>query len=215
MSERIGVIALNLAFALYLVHYIPQLCHNRRKEKLRYVSLHFHGLLGISYLCDLSYGVGMRLPWQYCTVSIIGSICLGIQHWQLKALHQHGKTFQIYTWIFSAILIIFVAENSLPSQQIVFLGMGYLAQASALLFLLPVIVRNIKQKKANALSMGYLGLNSLCYLSNLIAALSLNWPLPSRIGTCFGLTCLCILLVQRFYYQSYQQSPLSKLNATM
>lgn len=205
VPERIGAIALNAAFVLYLIHYLPQLHHNRKKKQLQTISLHFHGLLGICYLSDLSYGMGMHLPWQYCTVSFIGTLCLAVQHQQLSALHRDNRIFHIYTWVFAAIFSLFILENALSPSPFFFLAMGYLAHTTALLFLLPVIIRNAKQKHARALSDGYLYLNSLCYLCNLIAALSLNWPFPSKIGASFGLGCLIILLLQRYYYHATTQ----------
>ncbi len=205
MSDMLGAFALNLAFILYLIHYFPQLIHNTQNAKLQQVSLHFHGLLGISYLTDLCYGIGMQLPWQYRTVSLIGTICLGIQHCQLMKLHRQAWIFQGYTLLLAVILITFCINTFNDSSTHFFLLMGYVSQITSLIFLLPVIVRNFSQKKAQSLSISYLGLNWLCYGCTLTAAYCLHWPLPSKLGTLFGLLCLSTLMIQTIRYNAFNR----------
>lgn len=215
MSDVIGSVALNCAFILYLIHYFPQLIHNTRKEKLQRVSLHFHGLLGLSYLTDLSYGFGLQLPWQYRLVSIIGVVCISIQHWQLMKVHAKTSLFQGYSVLLGSLFLLFFITLLFTVDNAWFLGMGYISQGTALVFMLPVIVNNWKKQNAQSLSLGYLGLNTLCYTSTFTAAVCLHWPLPSKLGTLFGLACLFILMSQTFWYKHSNHSITSCNNSAL
>ena len=83
----IGNIALNISLFFYLTHYLPQLYRNATEGKMKGLSLGFHHLLLASYLFDLIYGFGMKMPWQYKMVTLIGLACMLIQHWQLMRVY--------------------------------------------------------------------------------------------------------------------------------
>jgi PQ loop repeat len=198
MSILIGYIALNIAFVFYLIHYLPQLFHNQSKKSLTQISLHFHGLLALCYLCDLSYAFGFAMPWQYCLVSIIGTLCLGIQHWQLAKLYHAKKAYHYYSAILLFLLLIVLYGLINPLNSLFYLLMGYASQFLALSFFIPQIIKNHQFKKVLALSMYYLVFELICYGCDFIAAFTLNWPTPSKIGVIFNLGCIFILLSQCF-----------------
>ncbi|MCC5792609.1 MAG: PQ-loop repeat-containing protein [Legionellaceae bacterium] len=208
MATLIGQTALNIAIVLYLIHYLPQLVHNMHAEKLRAVNVHFHGLLSISYLADLSYGFGLQLPWQYRLVSLTGTICLLIQHRQLQNIHAQAPVFRRYGLLLVAGLFLFCVSWVRPLSHPYYVLMGYLAQAGALLYLLPALHQNWRTKDVRGLSPNYLALNGLCYTCSLIAAFALDWPTPSKLGSSFGLCCLTILLVQYWQY-AHRDAPVS------
>jgi uncharacterized protein with PQ loop repeat len=209
MSHFVGQLALNVAFILYLLHYLPQLHHNRDRLNLQSVSLHFHGLLLISYLCDLGYGFGMGLPWQYVTISSMGTLCLLIQHVQLFFIHKTNRTYQLYTVIGFSLSVLVVLELLYSQSRMAFLTLGSISQASAIVFLIPAIIDNARRKESKSLHIGYLSMNLSCYASNFIAAYALNWPLPSQIGTLFGVLCVSILIAQYNFYRKHSPLPLA------
>lgn len=197
MNEIIGKIALNIAFVLYLIHYWPQLWHNQNKAKIQQLSLSFHFLLSVCYLADLSYGFGMHMPWQYRFVSAVGLLCLTIQHWQVWRFYNHSH-FILKVYHFSLLFFALVSALSifcnLPEN--VYITMGFLAQTSALCYMLPQIVKNYHHRQHHALNLSYLSFNWICFFCDCIAAFALQWPMPSKFGAVFGFCCISILLAQ-------------------
>ena len=201
MISVIGNTALNIAFILYLIHYFPQLIHNQKNEKLKNLSLHFHGFLAACYLSDLSYGFGLAMPWQYRLVSIIGSICLMIQHIQLRKIHANTRCYKGYTVSLSVMVLVVFYGITCQLSHSFYISMGYISQISAATFFIPQIIKNQKNHISNALSITYLLLDLCCYFCDIIAAFSLNWPTPSKIGALINLMAISILLAQRLTFK--------------
>jgi len=202
ISQYIGQIALNIATILYLIHYLPQLVHNRKAENRAQLNLHFHGLLSIAYLSDLIFAFGMNMPWQYCLVSVVGALCLVAQHLQLKKMYLQEKEFLVYQLIIAFFVLIFFASLYLKLPKPFFLIMGYICQAAIWFYTLPQIWHNYVNKHGLGLNNLYLGMNWSCYLLDVIAAMALNWPMPAKIGAFFGLTCSTFLIYQMMIYAS-------------
>ncbi len=200
LTEYIGQICLNIALVLYLIHFLPQLMHNRCVNYRAQISLHFHGLLSIAYLSDLTFAFGMNMPWQYCLVSSTGVLCLLIQHFQLKKEAQQKTLFLSYQIIISLFLLLFFATLLLKLPSSFFLLMGYVTQAAIWTYTLPQIRKNYISKQGRGLNNLYLGMNLACYGLDVVASMALNWPLPAKLGALFGLGCATILMSQMRFY---------------
>lgn len=201
MSEYIGYICLNIALVLYLIHYLPQLLHNRNAHNRAQVSIHFHGLLSICYICDLIFAFGMNMPWQYCLVSIIGVFCLLAQHFQLKKINQQKRLFSSYQALISFFSLLFFICIYIKLPQPFFLFIGYISQAALWTYTLPQIWQNHIYKQGRGLNKLYLGMNLACASLDVVASTTLNWPTPAKIGALFGLGCTTILLYQAINYK--------------
>jgi uncharacterized protein with PQ loop repeat len=200
-TETLGQISLNIAFVLYLINYFPQLLKNRHSENLSQLSINFHKLLLLTYLSDLIYGLGVRMPWQYCCVSIIGSLCLLYQHYQLSRLYQHLRIFRYVTvMMLSAFLMgVFLLYFLSPISKL-FLVIGYFSQFCSILFFLPQIVKNIQLKSARSLSLSYITMGLISVLCDNIAAWCLLWPMPNKMGSAIQLLFFTAILMQCVYY---------------
>ena len=211
MSILVGNIALNIALSCYLIHYLPQLWHNRNKLYLQKLNLHFHGILCISYLCDLIYGLGVGMPWQYLSVSILGIVFLSIQTGQLMSLHRNNPVFAAYNGLSLLVLMFFFILMVWPADKNFYIMVGFVEESTAVIFLIPAIYSNWRQKNAQALSIKYLCVNFSYYGFNAIAAHNLDWPLPTKLGTVCGATCLaCLILQYRYYSRTLSEtSPMS------
>lgn len=196
MSESIGYICLNIALVLYLIHYLPQLIHNRNAINRSQMNVHFHGLLSICYLCDLTFAFGMNMPWQYCLVSVIGTLCLLAQHYQLKNLDQQKKLLSSYQMLISFFSLLFFISIYIKLPQPFFLLIGYISQVALWTYTLPQIWQNYIYKQGRGLNKLYLSMNLACSSLDVIASISLSWPMPAKIGALFGLACTSILLYQ-------------------
>lgn len=182
---------------LYLIMYFPQLIHNKN-GRLVDLSLHFHNLLVFYYITDLIYGFGLLMPWQYRLVSIIGLICLIIQHIQLRRIHHNNRYFIYSTYglclfgIFGFISVL----HQFPRNF--FIDLGYVSQAVALFYRFPQIYKNIGSVAALSLSMGYLTLTFFCAMCDNVSAWFLHWPTPSKLGAIIGILLSGTLIIQWF-----------------
>jgi hypothetical protein len=202
LSEHIGQVCLNIALVLYLIHYLPQLLHNRHVENRIQLNIHFHGLLSIGYLSDLIFAFGMNMPWQYCMVSTVGVVCLFMQHVQLKKQYHQRRLFSYYQLLIGFFAAIFFLSLYLKLPTPFFLGMGYVCQAAIWTYTLPQIWHNFRNKTGKGLHSAYLGMTIACYGLDVIASTTLHWPLPAVIGAFYGLACKTILLSQAILYKN-------------
>ena len=62
MNLFLGPIFLNLAFALYLIIYLPQIYHNAKYQAFENMSFLMHMMLLQAYCCDLFYGLSKHMP---------------------------------------------------------------------------------------------------------------------------------------------------------
>jgi uncharacterized protein with PQ loop repeat len=200
IKQCAAYLSLNISMVLYLISYIPQLRRNAKKNQLSNLSLHFHHLLMLSYITDLIYGFGLSMPWQYKTVSLVGTVLLLIQHKQLFALNSKNAYLIMSICAFCLLLVSSVLISLLFSQQIrfiFFITIGYIAQTANLLYAAPQIYRNFTSSKAVlSLSIGYLTLNFICMLCDNISAWLLHWPLPSKLGAMVLTVFFSILIYQ-------------------
>lgn len=200
MSTLIGHWALNISFAIYLVLYVPQVLFNRRRHSTRGLSFLMHALLVLAYLADLMYGFGRHMPLQYRLVDVIGLCCLCVQHIQFG--YYEGLT-RSYLAITSVLLLlagfaIYSIWHALPAH--VYVHAGVVAWAVGVFYTLPQIWHNHRFANAMGVSMVFIVFDILSSACDSIAAWTLHWDYPSRIGSPMELVLGMVLLAQALAY---------------
>lgn len=203
---------------LYLLFLLPQLVHNLRSNNLEKLSFGMHTVLFCAYCADLIYGFGKNLPWQYKTVTIVGLLCLVIQHWQITSLKitnqssSHSKTsktfflvvsFLLFTFLGGAVYLIF--HNTLSPLWVDLLG--WISQLGWLTYAIPQIYKNFRLSSHQALSQWFVILLVLMTFCDSISAWCLDWGWPNKIGSPLSLLIKLLLLYQFMLFKS--QSPTS------
>lgn len=200
MSQQfIGQCFLNISFALYLVLYLPQLIHNAKFKTFNHMSKFMHFMILQAYVCDLFYGLSKGMPWQYITVSSIGTIYLFIQHvqWMLFNKQQHLKNHLFYIagsvlCVWPMLLWYFFPENH---TQIHF--QAWLSRILFILHFLPQIIKNYRREDmADSISPNYLILSFSLTVTDLISAWCLKWDTANLTGSMIGLMLKTFLAYQ-------------------
>jgi len=129
-----------------------------------------------------------------------------IQHFQLK--HYYKLNFQLNKLFDLSLISIFIILLSsffyLSQGQLIpkFLPLilGFIANIGFVFYLIPQIVKNYlhSQNKAKSISLGFLILGFLINILDLISAISLNWPIASKLG-CLASFLLKIILIIQYY----------------
>ena len=215
-----GEVSLSLSTSIYLIWLLPQLLHNHKRKSTTGLSFSFHCLLFVGYTFDLLYGFGLVMEWQYRLVSIVGLCSLLIQHIQFgyynlppaKLKHHYIiasavilalTTFSIYTIIF------------IQHTQIFYIFCGVIANSCALLYLLPQILCNYKNKSTKGLSIWFIFLSILLANFDLASAYTLQWNWPSIVGPVFGLVLKLALLYQFYLYSVINQTSIIQKNGAV
>ena len=79
--------------------------------------------------------------------------------------------------------------------------MGYVCQAAIWTYTLPQIWQNQQLRQARGLNRYYLSMTWFCYLLDVIAATTLDWPIPAKMGAFYGLACTTVLFYQMVSYR--------------
>lgn len=200
-----GEFFLNLAFALYLVLYIPQILHNAKLQKFDHMSHGMHLMIFQAYACDLCYGLAKHLPWQYLCVSCIGLLFIWIQHIQWYQFKQRYQAKKANTFFFIGLIIsvwpflIFYCLE--PNSQL--LINGWVSRIFFTAHFLPQIIKNLQdQSDALVINVYYLALSISLGLLDLLAAFYLHWGLINLVGCIFGLLLKSILSLQLLHAKS-------------
>lgn len=209
MLTTLGHISLNISFGFYLIFYFPQLIHNLKQKNILELSLLTHFILCTATIADLIYGFGRDMQWQYCIVTIIGLMCLTIQHIQIcyhTAINFSNKLriVLVSCILLSALLatIYFVTAKLLTMEYS--LMAGIVAQIGLLTFTIPQIIKNYQDSTTIGLSIYFVLLNTLLNVCDSITAWTLNWDFPSKIGSPLALILNGILLWQFWWYKKQQ-----------
>ena len=206
---EISQISLNASFILYLIFLWPQIFHNWKHKELHNLSLGFHFLLFFSYIADLLFAFYQNMPWQYKTVSLIGLTCLLIQHFQLKHYYKFNsrlnKLFD-FSLIFTLIILLssfFHLSQRQLTPKFLPIILGFIANIGFVFYLIPQIIKNHlnNQKKAKSISLGFLILGFSINILDLISAISLNWPIASKLGCLASFLLKVILIIQYFKFK--------------
>jgi uncharacterized protein with PQ loop repeat len=190
--KMLASITINLSFILYLIFYLPQILHNQRRDNIQHLSINMHALLYCGYIADLMYGFAMHYPWQYKTVSLVGSICLSIQHYQILKYHKFSN---LPLKLLSFCIIILITGRYYKLVNVIWLGS--LAHLCFVSYMLPQIIKNY-QNKAHTRSTNkfYLILSMIISILDTISAYLLNWALPNKIAAPVSLSLKLILFKQ-------------------
>jgi len=209
MSKQfIGMCCLNLSFGIYLVLYLPQLLHNAKYNTFSTMSKLMHFMILQAYACDLSYGLCKHMPWQYITVSSIGSIYLLIQHFQWIQFNQQynlsNKLFYhlgIFIFIWPMLLWCYYPTNTTQIQIQV-----WLSRLLFILHFLPQVIKNHqKNNSSDAISLVYLLLSYSLTILDFISAWCLKWDTANLTGSFIGLILKCCLMYQ--IWVSFKSKP--------
>ena len=81
--EMVGQCAMNISLTMYFLYFLPQLAYNQMYRRTEKISLLSQTVMVLVNCFDLTYSVGMSLPWQYIAVSWTSILCLVIQELQI------------------------------------------------------------------------------------------------------------------------------------
>ncbi|MFN5539412.1 MAG: PQ-loop repeat-containing protein [Candidatus Melainabacteria bacterium] len=206
MPSFIGNISLNISLIVYLTFLIPQIINNIQAKNIQGLSLGFHFILFAAFICDLLYGFGEQMQWQYKAVTIVGLICLSVQHYQIYVHKELDfKSKQIY-WLLSIVFFCFLSLGFFFIQNFHLnkswiLAFGTVSQAGWITYAIPQIFKNYQLKSTLGISIYFVTLSTIAVTCDIVSAWSLNWGLPNKIGAPISLFIKLILLSQFFLYR--------------
>ena len=202
----IGRMSLNISFIVYLLVYLPQILHNRRKQHLPSLSLPMHYILCSSYCLDVLYGFSSDLQWQYKTVSIVGLILLIVQHVQLSKHYQTQNNARVIHYhrlfllaISTLILYFFIEKQATLSEQTT-QTIGFLSRIGFLMYTVPQIIKNKTLKSTHGISIAFVYLSLTLSILDMTSAWCLDWGWPNKIGPPLTISLSLIMLRQRKKY---------------
>ncbi len=210
MEHLIGVIALNITFAVYLVLYLPQVSYNLKRRSVDGLSFLMHTLLLIGYSADMMYGFGRHMQWQYRAISVVGFIVLMMQHFQFGYFKKITRTYIIITialvlWL--AFVVLSIIKFQLPVNA--YIRAGMLAWLVGIIYLMPQLWKNYCFSSAAGVSLTFIYLELITTSCDSIAAWCLHWDYPSRFGSPIEFILGAFLLIQCYFYQ--KQSKLQQV----
>jgi uncharacterized protein with PQ loop repeat len=202
----IGEITLSVSSVIYFIWFLPQLWLNFKRKNTDGLSLWMHGLLLLGYSADLLYGFGRHMQWQYRAVTIVGLICLCVQHIQFARFGLHTRVIK-NNFIFLTALVVIVFLYALLNFTLFHHGKkyydmaGFVSSACWMTFLFPQMIKNFRLQSTEGLSNGFVELAILLSLLDLTSAMMLHWDLPSLINPCVSLLKKSVLVFQILYYR--------------
>lgn len=205
-EHLIGEITLSISTFFYIIWFLPQLWLNFKRKDTEGLSYWMHGLLFVGYSCDLMYGFGVHMQWQYRFSTIWGLACLCIQHFQIGRYGLHRRTekwtyIAISTIVTLVILLAFMTLRFTHESKGFYNWMGMLSNLCWLTYFLPQIIRNYIHKSTQGLSVWFVIVSILMSVCDVTSALMLNWDWPSLVGVPIDLTKKGIVLFQLYYYR--------------
>lgn len=202
----IGEITLTISSVIYFIWFLPQLWLNFKRKNTDGLSLWMHGLLLLGYSADLLYGFGRHMQWQYRMVTVVGLICLFVQHVQFARFGLHSRAIK-NNFIFLSVLVVIVFSYAILNFTVLHHGKkyydvaGFVSDACWMTFLFPQMFKNFRLKSTAGLSNGFVELAILLSLLDMTSALLLQWDLPSLVNPCVSLLKKSVLAFQIVYYR--------------
>ena len=197
---HLGEITLNVSLVLYLILYLPQLWHNRFADRVRQMSMAFHGCLCIAAICDLFYAFGRIEQWQYRLVSVFFLSCLVFQHFQLgfglRCWYKNISYVLISFLLFSALMVFFPLLHLLRPMPWVFIALGWGERVFYWLYSVPQIIKNHKDEVALAISPYFVVIALMISVLDGASAWLLHWGSPSLYGAPMAIMIHLLLLFQ-------------------
>jgi len=203
--QTIGQISLNISATIYLIWFVPQIFLNFKRKDVKGLSILMHSILCIGYLCDLMYGFGREMQWQYKMVTIVGLLSLSVQHYQffrygLQQLN-YRRIYTILSLVCILLLgyIIFTIPLNYHSKNF-YDAAGMIANLAGITYMLPQIVKNHTNASTVGLSLSFIMLGIFLKSCDILSAYSLDWDYPSKIGPAVSLMGSLILVGQVIYF---------------
>ena len=190
---QIGNILLNISLMVYLFRLIPQLIHNATKKRTHHISLTMQTLFVIGYSCDVVYGIGDGLPWQYRLVSCSGLLMLVIQHIQIgqNLIQRRDKLLSTFMMITVALSLFIIGLSAVfylyPHTRHLALLCGYVASIAWLGHFLFQIHYNHRIKTTDGFSPIYIFTGFYDAISDLIVSLLLHWDIPNVLSASWAI----------------------------
>lgn len=207
--QTLGMLTLNISFSIYLIWFIPQILLNFKRKSTAGLSLMMHCLLCSGYLCDLLYGFGREMQWQYRTVTLVGLVSLCIQHFQFGRYGFSTVTekrnyiaFTVFYLIFSYYAVFSLTFDYMNKEFYTVAGM--LAHICWLIYAVPQIIQNQFKKSTIGLSSAFIFLAICLNICDLTSAWTLGWAYPSKIGPAFSLFLNITMLLQIIRYSRFE-----------
>lgn len=190
MLDTLGHFFLNLAFGLYLILYLPQLYHNARHQAFENMSFIMHMMILQAYSCDLFYGFSKHMPWQYLCVSMVGLLCLFIQHvqwfyfrWKIYQKLDGPMMLMGVVCILWPMLLWYFFPHAVWQYKI----QAWSSRTLFIIHFLPQVIKYHHHEERKAISLHYLSLSISLSICDLIAAVCLNWDKANQIGSLISL----------------------------
>src|SRR3990167_7344106 len=204
-SHLLGEITLSISSVIYFIWFLPQLYLNFKRKHTDGLSLWMHGLLLLGYSADLLYGFGRHMQWQYRMVTIVGLVCLFVQHCQFGRYGEKTKTFILnYSLLSFLTCIVFsyaiLNFTLLHHHKNYYDIAGFVSDSCWATYLFPQIIKNFRQKSTRGLSVWFVILSIVLGMLDMTSALSLHWDWPSLLNSSIGLFKKLILIFQFAYY---------------
>ena len=206
MAESIGIISLNISFLIYFLYFFPQIIYNQIKCQANNISYFTQLLMITANGLDLVYGFGLKLQWQYRTVSIFSLSCLLFQQWQIHRDSKKKLFFFHLSAISISIVSLLTAVNTTLSTETL-TQIGVISMLCYSIYWLPQIIKNARNKSAQGFSKLFIMLNGLALTCDEISAISLAWPLPSIISPLLLLVSLVVLINQQMTFNVSKKNP--------
>ena len=197
-------LTLQISFVLYLSMILSQVVHNLRRRSTAGLSWIMHVLILSSYICDMGYGLGTAMPWQYYSIAIIGTSMLILQQFQFWYFRPSGapRSYVLVTLGAIALLATIVSCLMNPAaHQPFFTLLGFIAVVGWNLADLPQLIVNRRLRSTQGLSPLFILFGIFGMSCDIVSAYGLNWGLPNKVGAPIALCLKLILLYQAWRYR--------------
>jgi uncharacterized protein with PQ loop repeat len=204
-AHLIGEISLSISTIVYIVWFLPQIWENFQRKSTHGLSLWMHGLLFLGYSIDLMYGFGRHMQWQYCMVTIVGLICLFIQHYQfarynLKLRTEYWNFIVLSCLVFFALLFSILNITVFHHNKWYYDKAGYVETACYFAYVIPQLIKNYREKSTIGLSRLFVTFSIMLSFLDFTSALTLHWDRPSLLMPSVDIIKKFILVFQIVYY---------------
>ena len=203
--HTVGEITLSISTVVYIIWFLPQIWENYQRKSTEGLSLWMHGLLLLGYTIDLMYGFGRHMQWQYRLVTIVGLICLLIQHVQFARYDLKSKT-DYWNYITLTCLVVTVLLYAILNITVFHHGKwyytmtGYVESLCYFSYMFPQIIKNYRAKSTEGLSKLFVAFSILLTVLDFTSALTLHWALPSLLMPSVDIFKKLIVVFQMVYY---------------
>lgn len=204
LSPALGHIMVHFSFIFYMIMLLPQIYLNIRRQSLDGFSWGTHLILFISSICDSFYAFSSGMPWQYYSVGLALIVLLSLQHmqyWRYQRTHL-PRFYRAATIGLVGVALIGTSLFRLyPDLRPSFAMLGYLSMVGYFCSSLPQVVSNYRLRSTAGAASSFIILQTLALICDTLAAYSLNWGTPNKIGAPTSLIFQATLILQIWLYR--------------